>query len=91
MTFQVDKTKEFLLIFNSSKEKIRHFEGCLHLELWQDSQHPHIFTTYSHWRTADDLESYRHSALFEATWKQTKVLFSEKPLAFSNRILIEEK
>jgi heme-degrading monooxygenase HmoA len=89
MTFEPDKVSEFLTIFNHSKSKIRHFEGCKHLELWQSTETPNVFTTYSHWQTAADLENYRHSELFRATWAKTRVLFAEKPMAFSNEVLLD--
>lgn len=91
MTFQADKAEDFLAIFRASKENIRHFAGCEHLELWRDTREPASFTTYSHWRSAEDLEKYRASLLFKDTWRQTKALFAAKPLAFSNEVLFEEK
>ena len=40
----------FKTFFEERKEKIRDFEGCTHLELWQDMLHKNIFFTYSHWQ-----------------------------------------
>ena len=85
MTFKTDKIDEFLDIFNGSKLKIRGFEGCRHLELWQDHYQENIFTTYSFWDSEEALEQYRESELFRSVWKQTKVLFAEKPRAFSQK------
>jgi quinol monooxygenase YgiN len=84
MTFQVDKTQEFLSIFEATKAKIRHFEGCSFLELWQDAENPAVFMTHSHWVSIAALENYRQSDLFQTTWAKTKVLFAAKPLAFSS-------
>ncbi len=84
MTFLPEKTEDFLAIFNTSKNKIRNFDGCLHLELWQDADNPNVFTTHSHWENAEALENYRQSELFKTTWANTKVLFAEKPQAWSN-------
>ncbi|MFN8357343.1 MAG: antibiotic biosynthesis monooxygenase family protein [Spirosomataceae bacterium] len=87
MTFQADKVPAFLEIFNASKQKIRAFPGCQHLELLQDLQYPHILMTYSYWDDEAALERYRLSELFQTTWAATKVLFESKPVAFSsNRI-----
>jgi len=36
MHFRDEAVKEFLTIFNNSKHKIRSFQGCSHLELFQD-------------------------------------------------------
>ena len=83
MTFHTEKTEAFLDVFNRSRQHIAGMEGCLHLELWRDTQEPNVFVTHSHWVSEDALNSYRSSAFFEDVWKETKVLFSEKPLAFS--------
>lgn len=83
MTFRSDAIEDFKSIFEERKEKIRHFEGCSHLELWQDKNDPRIFFTYSFWKHPDNLESYRHSELFKDTWSKTKALFDDKPAAWS--------
>jgi len=89
MTFQPDKTEEFLQIFKESNKLIRNFPGCHHLELWQDFCQENIFTTYSHWESEEALNKYRDSELFRSTWKKTKVLFLEKPVALSQKKLQE--
>ena len=89
MTFQPDKTEEFVNIFNNSKDKIRSFPGCKHLELHADYSLPNIYVTYSIWESETALNDYRASELFKNVWSQTSNLFAEGPLAFSNR-LIEE-
>ena len=83
MTFRPEGINDFLHIFEQSKELIRGFEGCEHLELLQHAEHEHVFFTYSWWRHPDDLEAYRHSALFKEVWANTKALFGDKPEAWS--------
>lgn len=83
MSFEHGKEKDFLAVFEASKDKIRAFEGCEHLQLWQDRKASNVFFTYSHWRTEADLENYRHSALFRSTWAKTKIHFNAKPEAWS--------
>ena len=83
MTFQPDKLAKFETIFSASRDKIRAFPGCLHLELWHDPDNPTVRITHSHWESADALEAYRNSALFRTTWAATKPLFAGKPVAFS--------
>ena len=83
MGFEPEKVSDFLAIFDASCEKIRAFPGCQYLELLRDESHPHRFFTYSWWKEASDLENYRRSELFRNTWAATKVLFSEKPEAWS--------
>ena len=87
MTFQTEKTEEFLEIFEQSKQKIRAMQGCSFLELWQDLDAANVFITRSHWDSVEDLNHYRDSELFKNTWSKTKVLFAEKPLAFSSQVV----
>ena len=89
LTFQPDKTDEFLDIFHSSKEKIRHFEGCHHLELWRAKNQSNIFFTYSYWADETALNNYRYSDLFKQTWQKTKLLFEDKPQAWSVELLAQ--
>lgn len=84
MTFQPDRVEDFLEIFNQSKEKIRGFEGCQHLELLQDAHDSNVYSTYSHWDSEVSLNNYRRSALFAEVWPRTKALFAAKPTAYSH-------
>ncbi|MDZ7933420.1 MAG: antibiotic biosynthesis monooxygenase [Emticicia sp.] len=88
MTFQEDKINEFEAIFNASKNKIRAMTGCNYLELMRDINQPNTYITHSHWTSETDLNNYRNSELFRTTWAKTKVLFAEKPLAFSVESLV---
>lgn len=83
LTFIPEKVPDFLKIFNASKNQIRNFEGCKYLALYHDIDKPNTFFTYSIWEGPEFLEKYRHSELFKSTWAQTKVLFAEKPDAWS--------
>lgn len=83
MTFEEEKVRDFLNVFAESKNAIRHFPGCRHLELWRDRSRRNIFFTYSFWESETALENYRNSELFKNTWSRTKVLFAAKPEAWS--------
>lgn len=83
MSFQQEKIDEFLANFNENKEFIRNSNGCRLLELYRDKTNSNIFFTYSYWETEQDLENYRNSDLFKGVWAKTKVLFNDKPLAWS--------
>jgi heme oxygenase (mycobilin-producing) len=83
MTFEPSRVKDFLEIFDASKELIRSFEGCSHLKLLNDINTPGIFFTYSVWESEAHLDAYRNSGLFRSTWSRTKVLFAAKPEAWS--------
>jgi len=83
MTFAPDKVEEFIENFNARKNDIRNFEGVTHLELLRDKKNPNIFFTYSHWKSEQDLENYRNSALFKSVWAITKPLFIKDAEAWS--------
>ncbi len=83
MKFQAAAIEEFKQLFAQRNSTIRNFEGCLHLELWQDTNDPSIFFTYSHWQTPEHLEAYRRSDFFRNIWTHTKNLFAAKPEAWS--------
>ncbi len=89
MTFRADAVEAFKELFEERKEKIRCFEGCPYLELWQDNLHTNIFFTYSHWNNESSLSRYRNSAFFKDTWLKTKQLFAAKAEAWSiNQLII---
>ena len=83
MTFDSTKVDIFLENFNKNKEKIRNFDGCRLLELYRDKNNSTIFFSYSYWESEEHLNTYRNSDFFKSVWKQTKSLFSDKPMAWS--------
>ena len=89
MTFKPEEVDNFLQLFEESKDRIRHFEGCHHLELLKDYSANNILSTYSHWESEEALNNYRHSDLFKEVWTNTKSKFSAKPIAFSLKKFIE--
>lgn len=83
MSFKLNTLDTFLSNFDANKVKIRNTKGCNLLELYQDKNDPTIFFTYSYWDSERDLENYRNSDLFKRVWSETKVLFKNKPKAWS--------
>ncbi|MDA9339566.1 antibiotic biosynthesis monooxygenase [Polaribacter sp.] len=83
MSFHSKHINEFQEIFSAKKSFIRASKGCTLLELYQDKKNPEIFFTYSYWEEEKDLEHYRNSELFKNVWAKTKVLFNDKPQAWS--------
>ncbi|MDQ3534576.1 MAG: antibiotic biosynthesis monooxygenase [Bacteroidota bacterium] len=79
MTFKPDNIGDFLALFHQTKDQIRNFEGCLHLELLKDYYKDNVYCTYSHWIDNKALENYRNSNLFREVWRKTKIHFSERP------------
>ena len=83
MIFKEEEIEGFRSLFEERKSLIRNFEGCTHLELWQDKQHPQIFFTYSIWDSEEHLNLYRASHFFDDTWALTKKKFAGKPEAWT--------
>lgn len=83
MTFAPDAVDQFLDQFDETAPQIRSFSGCSHLELWRDADTPAVFTTHSHWTSAEALNVYRNSDLFRSTWATVKPLFAKRPRAHS--------
>jgi autoinducer 2-degrading protein len=83
MTFAAEKTADFIKIFEESKHLIRGFEGCRSVKLLRQTDPINTFFTYSCWNSESDLENYRKSETFKTVWNKTKILFSDKPMAWS--------
>jgi quinol monooxygenase YgiN len=83
MTFKTEKIDEFIAVFENAKPKIEAFPGCTKVDLIQDINDPRIIMTQSIWDGPEALEAYRKSELFNSTWAKTKVLFDDKPQAWS--------
>jgi len=85
MSFEPGNIEAFKAIFEANWQYIKGFEGCSHVELLQDESTPSIFFTYSLWQSEGHLNAYRNSELFGRVWGATKVLFNDKPQAWSVR------
>ncbi len=83
LTLQPALVPDFMAIFEESKDKIRAFDGNLHLELLRDVAQQNVLFTLSFWENEQALENYRQSELFKSTWARTKALFADKPAAWT--------
>lgn len=81
MHFAANRVEEFNAMFEEIKESIRNQPGCTFLELYQGTDDPQTFFTYSYWNSVADLNNYRDSALFQEIWPKTKAMFDQKPEA----------
>lgn len=75
--------QKFIDLFNVVSPSIREFTGCLEVAILKDTSNPDLAFTYSLWRSEQDLNNYRQSALFEGTWNRAKLLFAHKAEAWS--------
>lgn len=83
MTFREEEIEAFKALFEERKSLIRNFEGCTHLQLWQDHHNPAVFFTYSLWDSEEHLNRYRESHFFDDTWSLTKQKFAARPEAWT--------
>ncbi len=91
LSFDPIKVETFKQVFEESKTKIAAFEGCLGLQLMADATETNVFYTLSYWQSEENLNKYRFSELFKATWANTKILFNDKPQAFSLKLVEKVK
>jgi heme-degrading monooxygenase HmoA len=90
MTFRDDAAETFVSeVFEQSKEKIRAFNGCRHMELLRQKNKPNIMFTLSIWDHEEALNAYRASELFADTWAKTKALFAAKAEAWTTEVIDE--
>lgn len=87
MTFKLEEVNVFLKKLNERKAGIRNFDGCLHLEILQGVTKRNVVFSYSYWKDEAALDKYRHSDFFKETWRFTKARFSEKPEAWTTKLL----
>ena len=80
MSFRMDCTDRFVLLFEENKGRIAGHKGCRFVYLLRCGD---TFFTISGWDRPEDLETYRTSALFRDVWKQTKSWLSEPAQAWS--------
>ncbi|MBK7148441.1 MAG: antibiotic biosynthesis monooxygenase [Bacteroidetes bacterium] len=83
MTFAPEYVDDFLNKYNERKHQIAAFDGCKGVTLLRDIDNACIFFTYSKWDTVEHLNAYRSSDLFVDTWNFVKILFADKPEAWS--------
>ncbi len=91
MSFKTEEIESFLRLFHQNKHHIRGFDGCQHLELYQDQNNDQLFFTYSFWESEKHLNEYRNSDLFAEVWKNTKSKFNDRPQAWSVNQLVKLK
>ncbi len=83
LEFLPEHAPAFADYFSTVRGHISAFTGCLELRHYRDANHPHVYYTYSVWARIEDLEAYRNSEFFRATWKTVKPLFAAPAQAFS--------
>jgi len=83
MSFDEKHIETFLDNFHQNKTDIRNFEGCRLLELYRDKAQTNVFFTYRYGEAQAVLDKYRQSDLFNTVWAKTKILFNDKPQAWS--------
>ena len=83
LTFNEDHIDDFLGYFDTIKEVVNQFPGCLGMKLLRDKKKPSIIFTYSVWESEEALESYRTSDIFQEIWPTIKKWFDQKAEAWT--------
>lgn len=87
MHFRAGELDRFHRLFAAHRDSIAAQPGCRRLELVESAQDPNTLSTVSLWDGQEELDAYRHSALFAEVWPATKALFAAPPQAESHTIL----
>lgn len=90
MTLLPDAVDSFLELYDRVSPDIRQRPGCHGLRLYRDVRWPSVLTTLSSWESETDLEAYRNSELFRATWAATRPLFAAPAEAWSQNLLRDD-
>ena len=77
-----DAGKNFEQLFDTIKEKIAAFDGCLSVELHKDVASSDYFT-YSLWQSESHLQAYLDSSFFTDVWPNAKKLLHQRANAWS--------
>lgn len=83
MTIEESRSKNFKKFTDSIADSIKEFEGCMHLKILQEIHKDNIFFSYSIWKTEKNLNAYRSSEFFKATWSKAKTFFCMPAEAWS--------
>ena len=84
LSIQKDKLPIAKKLLEDVAPKVRNSPGCSHLRILMDLHNPARITTYSHWNTEVDLNTYRNSEIFKNFWTQIKPLFAAPAKAWSS-------
>lgn len=83
MTFEPSKTIDFEMLFKETHPEIVRFRGCRSVELFTDTSDKNVYFTVSYWDAETDLNNYRSSDFFRATWSKVKPMFAARAEAWS--------
>lgn len=83
LTLNPDHLDDFIAHFDTVKNKINTFPGCVGMQLLTDKKQKGVVFTYSKWENEEALENYRNSELFQGIWPNVKKWFIDKPQAWS--------
>ena len=83
LEFEKSKIEEFIIFFDTIKNKVNSLPGCRGMRLHRDINNPHIAMTYSQWDSQESLDNYRESETFGQVWPKIKPWFANKPEAWS--------
>lgn len=91
LSFEPDNIELFLELFRQHALNMQDVAGCVSLQLLRDDLDQHIFFTISVWREHHYLEQYRRSELFRTTWIKVKLLFKDRPQAWTTQMIYDGK
>jgi len=82
--------EDFLKIIDMISTDIVSFPGCRSLQILKETDNKNVFFTISDWDDEIALNKYRKSEFFRSHWQEQKKLFSDKPEAWSTRVICDQ-
>jgi autoinducer 2-degrading protein len=83
MKFKPEESANFIAFFDAIKDTIETMPGIISVKLYQDEKDQNVFFTHSIWLNTSSLDAYRTSDFFKDIWPKTKLMFEDKPMAWS--------
>ncbi len=80
----IDKAK---ILLSDIAPQVKAMPGCSHLEILMDLHDRCHITTYSHWDSEADLDTYRQTDTFKNFWAEVKPMFAKPAKAWSSKII----
>jgi len=90
MKFREEEVDNFLNAFKSVEHHIRNFNGCKGLQLLQQTDDPLPFSLIACGIQKKAYITTVFSELFKNTWAKTRILFADKPEAWSLSEVIQQ-
>jgi quinol monooxygenase YgiN len=79
MSVQAENREKFLELLNQEAKEVRHLEGCVRFNIFEDVSSEKALLLYEEWESLAAFDAYRTSEAFKETGQQLFPLMDGKP------------